>query len=161
MTTKTTGSHAKFWVLLKQTDKYNEAYKELIKESWVSDYSGGKHTSLSGFRKANSSAYNRMLRELEETVKGRKKIDKDRQNAQRRKLLALIYNFCNHKDYTCSQQQAIKIACKSCGVSKFNDASEQKLIAAIKAFKTNEAEAFVDSVLDKVTEEFKNETGRE
>lgn len=149
-TTKAKGSHSKFWALLKQTENYNEAYKEVIKESWVSEYSDGKYTSLSEFQAAKPFGYNRMLTALDKAVKATKKSDKDRQNAQRRKLLALIYTFCKHKSYACTQQQAIKIACKSCGVHKFNDATEQKLIAAIKSFENNEATAWVDSVLDKL-----------
>lgn len=146
-TAKPKGSHSKFWALLKQTENYNEAYKEVIKESWVSEHSDGKYTSLNEFQAAKPFGYNRMLTALDKAVKATKKSDKDRQNAQRRKLMALIYTFCKHKGYACTQQQAIKIACKTLGVHKFNDATEQKLIASIKRFDDDLMDIMVDELV--------------
>lgn len=142
---KTKISHAKFWALLKQTNGYNEAYKDEIKASWVSEYSDGKFTSLSEFYAAKPLAYKRMIRIME--LEAMPLPSEDRQQAQRRKLLALIYTFCKHKGHTCTTQQAVKIASKSCGVGKLNDASEQKLIAAIKRFDDDVIDMAVDELV--------------
>lgn len=140
-------SHAKFWTLLKQTNDYNEIYKENIKESWVNKYSQGTHSSLPAFYKDQPFAYQKMLKELESEINILKQGGQSRQNTQRRKLLALIYSFCEHKGYTCNQQQAVQIACKACGVQKLNDATEQKIIAAIKKFDNNVLDIMVDELV--------------
>lgn len=73
--------------------------------------------------------------------------ESQRMDKQRMKLLALIYSFCEHKGYTCNKQQAVQIACKACGVQKLNDATEQKIIAAIKKFDNNVLDIMVDELV--------------
>ena len=46
-TRKKRSTHALFWELLKQTEGYQEQYKDVIKEGLVYNYSGGKTSSLS------------------------------------------------------------------------------------------------------------------
>jgi hypothetical protein len=146
----TTISHRKFWGLLKKQSGYNEDYKEEIKASWVKAYSEGKTTSLTILYKTKKRQYNKMLKDME----GMPDLDRrDRMNRQRRKLLALVYEFCKHKNLNCTKEQALLIANKACSVKSLNRASEQKLIAAIKAFENNESEAWVTSVLNKVVED--------
>lgn len=137
-------SHAKFWVLLKQMENYNEEYKEEIKASWVSSYSGGKTTSLSGLYNMSKTQYRKMLKDMEGIPNMEQR---DRANRQRRKLLALIYSFCKHKGYTCTKQQALQIACRTCGVRSLNNASEQKLIAAIRRFDNDVIDMAVDELV--------------
>lgn len=148
MSTKNKINHGAFWALLKKTDKYNEAYREDIKAAWVRQFSDGRTDSLSDFYEMHPFAYRRMIEALKRD--GKQLID--RHDAQRKKLLYLIYRFCDHAGYECSKDVALKVACKACGVNKLNDASEQKVIAAIKAFEHRECLAWVSSVLDKVSE---------
>ena len=148
MTTKAKNkvSHAAFWGLLKKMSQYNEAYKDDIKASWVREYSDGKTESLNELYDLSRSAYfsmiNAMKTEIQTTV--------DRNDKQRKKLFALIYQFCKHSGYKCDKEQAKKIACRACGVKRLNDASEQKLITAIKAFEKNEIEAKISSILKEI-----------
>lgn len=150
--TKIKSPHAKFWALLKGTENYNEAYKEEIKTAWVTKYSLEATTSLSFFLETMPIRYNKMLNELEKEVTQLKKSTTDRGDRQRKKLFALIYEFCKHAGYKCDWIQAKKIACKACGVTNLNNTPESKLIAVIKAFEKNEASAWVTSVLNKAAE---------
>lgn len=145
--TKTKSSHAVFWGLLKNVPGYNEAFKNDIKASFVREASGGKTESLSELLRTNKRAYFRMIEGMKHPSKG----VKDRSDAQRKKLLQLIYKFCEHKGYQLGKEQALKIACKACGVSRLNASSEQHVIAAIKAFEKNESVAWVSSVLSKIS----------
>lgn len=147
---KAKGSHSKFWALLKQTENYNEKYKEAIKEAWVNKYSDSKYSSLSAFYSDKPFAYQKMLQALDKEVKDKQKTDEYRNNQQRRKLLALIYETAKHKGTVCSQQEAVKIACIACDVKKLNSATEQKLIATIKSFKNQEEAAWVTSIFKQV-----------
>lgn len=141
-------SHGSFWGLLKKTANYNEAYKEDIKAAWVRQYSDGKTESLNELYNMSRSAYFSMLNAMKKEAK----TTTDRNDAQRKKLFFLIYQFCKHSGYKCDKEQAKKIACRACGVQRLNDAPEHKLIAVIKAFENNEADAWVSSVLKKATE---------
>lgn len=133
--------HAWFFQYMKkhhEDEEQSEARKAIVK-----DYSNGKTESLEELYKNHKSAYNKLRRDISYIQKQHL----DRQNKQRRKLLALIYTFCQHKKYTCTQQQAVQIACKTCGVRNLNDAPEQKLIAAIKRFDDDVMDMAVDELV--------------
>lgn len=124
-------SHRQFWALLKNTPGYNPEYKEQIKESWVRAYSQGATGSLSSLYETNEKGYRQMLRDMagRPAAAG---VQDDRANRQRRKLLRLIYALCENRGYGCDSKKAVAVACTACGVKRLNDASEQKVIAAIK-----------------------------
>lgn len=88
-------------------------------------------------------------------MKKEAKTTAERNDAQRKKLFFLIRQFFKHAGYEYKPETGKKIACKACGVKRLNDAPEYKLIAAIKAFEDNEADAWVSSVLNKVMEGMK------
>ncbi|WP_165025278.1 hypothetical protein [Dysgonomonas sp. ZJ279] len=150
MTTKSQNkvSHGTFWGRLKKTANYNDAYKENIKAAWVRKYSDEKTQSLNELYYMSRSDYFSML----DAMKKEAKTTVDRNDAQRKKLFSLIYHFCKYAGYKCDKEQAKKIACRACGVQQLNNAPEHKLIAVIKAFENNEADAWVSSVLKKVAE---------
>lgn len=146
-------NHRRFYALLKQQHNYNARYRESIKAAFVRRYSNGFTASLSEFSASMPHEYDRMIQDMAATVAGRKQTDQERRNAQRRKLLAVIYNFCKHSRVACDTAKAVKIACKACAVERLNDAGEQKLIAAIKRFESSDGKAWANGVLKQITDE--------
>lgn len=138
---------SEFWTLLKQTPGYNEAYKEMIKTSWITKYSNGQTSSLNDLYNAYPSAYRSMINEMRAEVKA----VADRNQQQRRYLLRAIYKYCENNGQACDTEKAIKIACKACRVTKLNDAAEQQLIAAIKRFNATNNRAWVNQLLSEIT----------
>ncbi|MDU1892731.1 MAG: hypothetical protein E6767_18785 [Dysgonomonas sp.] len=102
---------------------------------------------------SSKDLYPEELKIMNETLSNELKERGDRMNVQRRKLLALIYEFSKHKGYSCTKEKALNIACIACDVKLLNDATEQKLIAAIKSFEKNEGNAWADAVLGKISED--------
>ena len=60
-TKKKKPAHALFWSLLRETEGYNEAYKEVMKEGIVHRYSGGRTMSLSEMYRLYPAEYSRMI----------------------------------------------------------------------------------------------------
>lgn len=138
---------SEFWTLLKQTPGYNEAYKDAIKASWVNKFSNGQTNSLTDLYNAYYPAYGRMISEMRAEIKE----VADRQDKQRKRLIAAVFEFHRRKKYECDMKKAIAVACKSCGVSKLNDATEQQVIAAIKRFADDNNRMWAEQVLSDIT----------
>lgn len=143
--------HKWLFAYLKKTysddEEISEARKALIK-----DYSGNKTESLKTLYEQYPAAYRKMKGAIEKTTNA----SNSRPNKQRRKLLALVYKFCKTQGYKYTQADVLKIACKSCGVSQLKQATEQKVIAAIKSFEAGEANAWATSELNRIAKEFNN-----
>lgn len=119
---------------------------EAARKALVKDYSNGKTESLKVLYEQHPAAY----RKMKETIQKMGQASNSRQNKQRRKLLALVYQFCKTKKYKHTQTDVLKIACKACGVQYLKQATEQKVIAAIKKFEASEADAWAVAELDKI-----------
>ena len=137
---------SEFWALLKKTPGYNDAYKDVIKTSWVTKFSNGQTSSLSDLYNAYPAAYKRMVNEMRTEIQD----VADRQDKQRKRLIAAVFEFHRRKGYDCDMRKAIAVACKACKVSKLNDATEQQVIAAIKRFADDNNHIWANQLLNDI-----------
>ena len=118
-------SHALFWTLLKETEGYDERYKEVIKEGLVHKYSGGKTCSLSEMYAKYPREYCLMIEAMKGTPEQKRdRYDKEQENARRRVLGVLCkhldkigYKFDTPED---KLDYAKRIACNAAPCARFN-----------------------------------------
>ena len=138
-TTKNKPTHALFWSLLKETPGYREAYKEVIKEGIVHQYSGGRTSSLSDMYRKYPAEYSEML----EAMKGNGDQRQMRYEAGRdraaKRLIAAIATWLDKQGYQFgSREEKIRycrsVACRAANCPDFNRIPESRLTAIYNLF---------------------------
>ena len=83
-------SHALFWSLIKETPGYEEAYKDVIKEGLVNQYSGGRTCSLSEMYRKYPAEYSNMLEAMKgDTDQRQARYEEARDKAAKRVIAAI------------------------------------------------------------------------
>lgn len=127
-------SHALFWTLIKETPGYQDAYKDIIKEGLVNQYSGGKTCSLSEMYKKYPAEYSDMLEAMKgSTEQRRARYDADRDKTAKR-VIAAICSWLDKLGYkypTSSDKvrYAMAVACRAANCRNFNAIPESRLSA--------------------------------
>lgn len=126
----------KYHTLCNQLRKTDEEKREMLNSNY--GVTSSKELHLEELKQLCEFLENELNPPTDESLR----IDK-----QRKKLLALIYEFCEASGYDCDKETAKHIACNACGVKYLNQASEQKLIAAIQRFDQNVIHLAVDELV--------------
>jgi cation transport regulator ChaB len=133
-TTLTNKTHGKFWALLKLQPRYDDRFREYIKEGVVYYYSGGRTTSLSEMYAKYPREYADMLiimqRGLGKNI--RREIEDKRTDVLRKRVIAAI---CQWLDKTGRRfddraekiRYAKQIACRSTNCAEFNQICDTEL----------------------------------
>lgn len=127
-------SHALFWALIKETPGYKEAYKDMIKEGLVNQYSGGKTCSLSEMYRKYPDKYSLMLEALKgDSAQRQARYEEARDKAAKRVIAAICswldklgYQFETRDDKI---RYTLSIACRAANCANFNAIPESKLVA--------------------------------
>lgn len=134
MNTQKNKSHGLFWMLLKETEGYNEAYKDVIKEGIIHQYSGGKTTSLNELYEKYPAAYSRMIEDMKGTREKRRSRYLNDQDKNRKRAIAAVcswldkinYKFDTKKEKTDYAKACI---CRAASCLDFNKIPASKLTA--------------------------------
>ncbi len=160
---KANNPHTWFYAYLKTIDGHQQ-YGDIIKESIVSEYSGGLTESLSVLYNDHRHLYEKMRTEL---TKGRtwstKYSEKDIKpkvyNADldkaRKRLIAVLFDCTGIQGYKKDIQYIKKIACTAAGVKQFNDIPLEKLRELYRKFGKKKApllDKWAGDVLNKISE---------
>lgn len=142
-------THGLFWTLLKQVDGYASAYKEVIKEGLVHEYSGGKTTSLSELYERFPADYARMIENLKGPYKKRKERYWDEQDKDRKRVIAACCGWLDKIGYQFSNRDekiryAIACICRAANCGAFNAIPSSKL-TAISFLYNNKTDIDVDA----------------
>lgn len=132
--TKKPVSHALFWTLIKETPGYKDAYKDVIKEGLVNQYSGGKTCSLSEMYQKYPAEYSNMLEAMKGSTEQRQaRYEESRDKAAKRVIAAICawldkigYKFETRSDKI---RYVLSMACRAANCSNFNAIPESKLMA--------------------------------
>ena len=127
-------SHALFWSLIKETLGYEEAYKDVIKEGLVNQYSGGRTCSLSEMYRKYPAEYSNMLEAMKgDTDQRQARYEEARDKAAKRVIAAICawldklgYKFETRNDKI---RYALSMACRAANCANFNAIPESKLTA--------------------------------
>lgn len=126
----------KYHTLCSKLNMSDEQKREMLNSNYGVDSSKDLHLD----------ELQHLCKVLEENV-NKPSDEAKRMDRQRKKLLALIYDFCEVSGYDCNREIAKRIACNACGVKYLNKATEQKLIAAIQRFDLNVIDLAVDELV--------------
>lgn len=133
-TRKKKPTHALFWMLLKQTPGYNEAYKDVIKEGIVNEASGGRTQSLSELYRKYPREYSLMIEKLKGNSDQRQMRYEDGWDKSARRVIAAICTYVDKLGYTFGSREdkiryAKRIACRAANCYTFNAIPESRLSA--------------------------------
>lgn len=133
-TMKKKHAHALFWRLIKETDGYEERYKEVIKEGLVHEYSGGRTTSLSEMYERYPAEYSRMIDAMKPTGEKKQMAYEERRDRSAKRVIAAICQWVDKIGYTFrSREEKVRyvmgIACRAANCSNFNAIPDDKLTA--------------------------------
>lgn len=145
MKTKTANPHTWFFAHLKTVDGWGQGHDDVIKESIISNYSGGKTESLKELYDKYPKAYHRMKLEL--STRTPKKQDDNPLDAPRKKLIAAIYSHLETKGYKSDIEYVKRVACKGAKVSRFNDIPLNSLKDLYNRFRNKDLQASVDELI--------------
>lgn len=153
-TKKKKPTHALFWVLLRETEGYNEAYKEVIKAGFVSEASGGKTDSLSELYRKYPAAYSRMIERMKGDFYQRQaRYEAGRDRAAKR-VIAAICQWLDRQGYRFHSREekiryVLSVACRAANCGNFNAIPESRLTAIYNLFcKKNSVEISGDPIID-------------
>ena len=153
-TKKKKPTHALFWALLRETEGYNEAYKEVIKASFVSEASGGKTDSLSESYRKYPAAYSQMIERMKGNFyKRRARYEASRERAAKR-VIAAICQWLDQQGYIFRSREekiryVLSIACRAANCGNFNAIPESKLTAIYNLFcRKNSVDISGDPIID-------------
>lgn len=116
-------THGLFWKLLRKTDGYNNAYKDVIKEEIVHRYSGGKTTSLKEMYEKYPGAYSKMINAMKGPYKKERYLDE--QDKARKRVIAAVCSRLDNIGYQFKSDEekvayAKRCACRSASCWDFN-----------------------------------------
>ena len=153
-TKKRKPTHALFWALLKETEGYSEAHKELIKEGIVHQYSGGRTTSLSEMYRKYPAAYSRMIEAMKGDFHQRQaRYEAGRDRAAKR-VIAAISQWLDRQGYRFGSREekvryVLSVACRAANCGNFNAIPESRLTAIYNLFcKKNSVDISGDPIID-------------
>lgn len=134
MATHTNKTHGLFWTLLKNVDNYNPAYKEVIKDGIVNQYSEGKTCSLSELYTKYPVAYGRMIEDMKGSSRDRQDRYDDGLDKERKRVLAAICGWIDKIGYQFPTpadkiSYAKSIACRAANCGYFNKIPASRLTA--------------------------------
>ena len=138
-TTKNKPTHALFWSLLKETPGYQEAYKEVIKEGIVHEYSGGRTTSLSEMYRKYPAEYSKMVEAMKGDYYDRAaRYEAGRDRAAKR-VIAAICQWLDRQGYRFGSRDekvryCLAVACRAANCPDFNRIPESRLTAIYNLF---------------------------
>lgn len=123
--TKKKPTHALFWTLLRQTPGYNEAYKEVMKESLVWEASGHRTASLSELYRKYPKAYSLMIEQMKGDYDQRRQRYEDEADTARKRVIAAIAKYldrCRYTFHSPADKVAYirRIACRAANCADFN-----------------------------------------
>ena len=142
-------THGLFWALLKETEGYKDAYKEVIKEGIVHEYSGGKTTSLSEMYERFPAAYARMIDDLKGPYQKRKNRYWNEQDKDRKRTIAAVCGWLDKIGYKFPTREekiryAIACICRAANCGDFNAIPSSKL-TAISFLYNNKTDVIADA----------------
>lgn len=143
--TKTTNPHAWFFAYLKTVDGWGQGYDEVIKESIIFDYSGGKTESLKELFDKYPTKYRKMRAEL--SPRTQKQQTDDRLDKARKKLIAAIFSNLEGRGYKPTMDYVKAVACKGAKVTRFNDIALPTLKDLYNRFRNKDLQASVNELL--------------
>ena len=138
-TTKSKPTHALFWSLLKETPGYQEAYKEVIKEGIVHEYSGGRTTSLSEMYRKYPAEYSEMVEAMKgDSHRRQMRYEAGRDRAAKR-VIAAICKWLDRQGYRFGSREekiryVLSVACRAANCPDFNRIPESRLTAIYNLF---------------------------
>lgn len=118
-------THALFWSLLRQTEGYDEAFKDDIKAGIVAECSGGLTTSLSEMYRLYPAAYSLMIEKLKgDSSRRRERYDNEHDRAAKR-VIAAICQCLDRQGYRFEDRRrklryAMSIACRAANCGNFD-----------------------------------------
>lgn len=145
MAIKTTNPHAWFFAYLKTVDGWGQGYDEVIKESIIFDYSGGKTESLKELFEKYPTKYRKMRAEL--SPRTQKQQADDRLDKARKKLIAAIFSNLEGRGYKPTMDYVKAVACKGAKVTRFNDIALPTLKDLYNRFRNKDLQASVNELL--------------
>lgn len=127
-------SHGLFWTLIRSVKGYNEAYKEVIKEGLIHEYTAGKTTSLSQMYNKYPADYARMIEDLKGSPSARKERYRDEQDKDRKRAIAAACGWIDRVGYKFKTRDekikyAIACICRAANCLDFNKIPSSKLTA--------------------------------
>lgn len=145
--TKTTNkTHGLFWQLVKELPNYNGAYREVIKEGIVHQFSNGKTCSLSELWYKYPREYSLMIEDLKrQTAKtNAHKAVQPEADMWRKRVIAAICGWldaCNYKFNSPGEKvsYAISTACRAANCADFNKITVNRLSDIYSEFKRKQA----------------------
>jgi hypothetical protein len=147
-TTKTTNPHAWFFAYLKIVDGWGQGFDEVIKESIIFDYSGGKTESLKELFEKYPTKYRKMRAELSTSPSPSKRGEFDeRLDKARKKLIAAIFSNLEGRGYKPTMDYVKAVACKGAKVTRFNDIALPTLKDLYNRFRNKDLQASVNELL--------------
>lgn len=145
MKTKTANPHAWFFAYLKTVDGWGQGHDDVIKESVIAEYSGGKTESLKELYEKYPSAYRKMRAEL--SPRTQKQQADDRLDKARKKLIAAIFSNLEERGYKPTMDYVKAVACKGAKVTRFNDIALPTLKDLYNRFRNKDLQASVNELL--------------
>jgi hypothetical protein len=142
--TKTANPHAWFFAYLKTVDGWGQGYDQVIKESIISDYSGGKTESLKELHAKYPAAYRKMRIELSPKVKRKEQTPEDK---ARQKLIAAIFANLEGRGYKPTMDYVKAVACKGAKVTRFNDIALPTLKDLYNRFRNKDLQVSINELL--------------
>ncbi len=145
MATRTKNPHAWFFAYLKTVDGWGQGYDEVIKESIIFDYSGGKTESLKELFEKYPTKYRKMRAKL--SPKTQKQQADDRLDKARKKLIAAIFSNLEGRGYKPTMDYVKAVACKAAKVTRFNEIALPTLKDLYNRFRNKDLQASVNELL--------------
>lgn len=147
-------THALFWALLRETEGYNEAYKEVIKAGFVSEASGGKTDSLSELYRKYPAAYSRMIERMKGDFNKRQARYENARDRAAKRVIAAICQWLDKQGYRFRSREekiryVLSVACRAANCGNFNAIPESRLTAIYNLFcKKNSVDISGNPIID-------------
>lgn len=138
-TKKKRPTHALFWALLRETEGYNEAYKEEMKAGIVHRYSGGRTSSLSEMYRCYPAAYSRMIDAMKGDFHQRQARYENARDRAAKRVIAAICQWLDRQGYRFRSREekvryVLSVACRAANCGNFNAIPASKLTAIYNLF---------------------------
>lgn len=133
-------SHGLFFTLIKQIAGYKDAYRDVIKEGLVMQYSDNRTSSLSEMYTRYPAEYCRMIEELKHNAAAKDKLRNDEADKARKRVIAVISAWLDKMGYKFEgkdhRMSFIKrVACRAASCNDFNLIPLSRLTAIYSLFR--------------------------
>lgn len=153
-TKKKRPTHALFWSLLRETEGYNEAYKETIKAGLVLQYSGGRTASLNEMYRKYPGEYSLMIESMKGDHARRQIRYEDSRERAARRVIAAICQWLDKQGYRFRSREekmgyVRSVACRAANCRDFNFIPLSRLAAIYNLFcRKNSVDISGDPIID-------------